>query len=206
MFLVNGKITKFIDDIPAPTTIDKPEIWHGQKFNQTKNSFQIRIIPGTTPIGAPNPIRFFDVENYNANKAWYDAQIVVNGNRSYEYILNEIVNNGFKLIYLKISWRFSNLYDPQVQEPFYKAYKNANGEYCEDLILSQEIFDIYQNQANVLNVDMRTEYFLLDGITYLQYRLVQDTGAQGISMNFFYEKFEKSQILGTAVADALTKF
>jgi hypothetical protein len=47
----------------------------------------------------------------------------------------------------------------------------------------------------------------LDGLTYLQYRLVEDTGTQGFMFTFFYEKLEKSDVLNDAsMADKLTSF
>lgn len=197
----------FLDDKKAPTTIDRRQVWKGHVFDQTKNYFSIQIKPNVIAAGAPNPLRFFDIENYNANKLWYDRFVIVNGNRGYEYILNEVINNAFKLVWLKINWRFTDLKYPQVQEPFYKVFKDSDGNYLEELILSYEVFDLYQNLANVINIDMRSQWFLLDGLTYLQYRLVEDTGTQGFMFTFFYEKLEKSDVLNDAsMADKLTSF
>ena len=104
---------------------------------------------------------------------------------------------------MKIHWRFTLLSDPQVQEPFIKVYKDADGIEKQDYILSQEVFDIYQNQTNTINIDLTQTKVLLDGLTFLQYSLVQDTGSVGIWINFFYQNLEKSSLLNKK--DDLTK-
>jgi hypothetical protein len=208
MFIKGNSVVSFIDDIPAPTSIAVPEEFAGYTFSNTKKYFTIHIKPGTTAIGAPNPLRFFDVEHYNANKLWYDTNVIVNKTQTYEYILNEVANNAYLLWWLKIRWRFSLLTDPQVQEPFVKVYLDANGIEQQEYILSQEVFDIYQNFTDIINIDMTQSKFLLDGVTSLQYRLVQDTGSVGIYFNFFYENLEKSAILNKKndLTKALTTF
>ncbi len=172
-----------------------------------KKYFTIFLKPTATGT-APSPIRFFDYENYMANKVWYDTEIVVNGGKSYEYILNQVINNGYLLWWMKITWRFNNLtVEPQMKVPFIKVWKDSNGRECQDEIFTWNSFDIYQQNLTTFNIDMSNNSFLLDGETFLQYELVQDLAPIGMSINMYYKEFKKSDTLKSIlVTDKLTQF
>ena len=205
MFLNDIKRIQFVDDLAAPSTVSRPEKFAGHTFENTKKYFTIYLVP-TASVGRPPVIRFFDIEHYYANKAWYDSKIVVNGNKKYEYILNQVANNAYLLLWMKINWRFNSVtLDSQLQEPFYKVYKNADGIEQEDIIVSSTVLDIYQQNLTTVNIDMKEDYFLLDGLTYLQYNLVQDLSPVGMYINMYYQEEKKSNVIKD-INKSLTEF
>lgn len=211
MFIKGHSAVSFIDDVPAPTTVaDKPQDFGGYRFGNTKQYFSLFIKPqnifATSP---PSPLQLFNSEQYynTLPKFWYTNYVVANGNYGYEYLLNEITNNGFKVWYVKIKWQFSNLTDPQVQQPFTFNYKDANGNTQSRPMVSIENYDIYQSLFNVINIDMRHAPFLLDGKSWIEYKLVQNL-TEGITLTFFYDSALKSDILTSTkdITSSLTEF
>lgn len=182
----------FVDAKPAPTTSDWKQSFGGRSFETTKQYFDVKIKGGVTPIGAPSPISYFDVEAYNADKAWFDANIEVNDGQSYSYLMNQVSNNVYRIWWIKVRWRFTSISDPQLQQPLVTQYIDANGQSQSDSLLDINDIDIYQKRLDLINIDLRNNPILLDGKHFIQYNLVQDTGSLGIHTIFFYEDLKKS--------------
>lgn len=189
----------FVDSLPNPSRYIRPMGRNTDDLSDGKNVFTIKV--NIAPLPFPNPmnetIRLFNQEEYTAYQSWYDTNVVVNGgNQTYAYIMNQVINNAYRVSWVKIVWRFTSLsIDPQLQEPLNYIYLDANGLRKEDRILGIDDIDIYQRVLSTIEIDLRDTPLLFDGITYLEYKIVQDPTPIGINMTFYYDKILKSDVV-----------
>lgn len=188
----------FIDDLQSPTTIaDKPQTVQNYTFNNYKQYFTLRI----NEKAVTTVVNLFDLESYNANPAFYNNNFTVNSSfanplitndgQTYEFLLNEIVNNNYLLWWMKIDWNVNSATDVAAQQSVVALQKDANGQFQDDYYPLNQVFDIYQSNLNLVNIDLRPSPVLLDGINYIQF----NPSGKTKQLVFFYERVKKSSDL-----------
>ena len=194
MQIINPNKPFFVDTLPAPNTVAVKEKYHFTDFQNTKQYWSIKFEGGSTPV--PFTFDLFTYESFRLAPTVYD-KISVNGYgiNSYQPLMNLVQNNGFKIWWIKISWRFTSITDPQINQPLLYNYKDANGLIKQDTILGIEDLDIYQKDYTVINIDLRESNVILDQDRYLSYSFVQALGTQGATFCFYYEQALQSDVL-----------
>lgn len=186
----------FVDDLPAPTTTHKREKMGDATFENTKQYFSLKSV-------ATGTVNLFDLDSYNANRAFYDTNFTVNSGQTYESLLNEIVTNGYKVWWMKINWSLNNPNSPLMKQSVIKVQKDANGEFVDDPMPLTQIIDIYQSNLNLINIDMKYAPMILDGVNYMQFTY----GDIPIELIFFYDRVRKGDLLrNKTLSDKLTEF
>ena len=194
MQIIDPNKPYFVDSLKAPNTVAVKEKYHFTNFQNTKQYWSLKFEGGSTPI--PFTFDLFTYESFRLAPFVYD-KISVNGNgiNSYQPLMNLVQNNAFKIWWIKISWQFTSITDPQINQPLLYNYKDANGLIKQDTILGIEDLDIYQKDYRVLNIDLRESNVILDQDRYLSYSFVQALGAQGATFCFYYEQALQSDVL-----------
>lgn len=197
MQIIDPNKPYFVDSVPAPNTVAVKDKFTFHNYQNFKNYFALKFVNNPPFLVAPFTYDVFSQEAYTANPSRYDALIAVNqeATGNYSYILNQVQNNGYLIYYIKISWRFTSLLDPQISQPLFYNCKDANGEIVTDQILGQEDLDPYQKDFRVINIDLRREPLLLSQFTYFTYRFVQDVANQGATFCFYYNQALQSDVL-----------
>ena len=184
----------FVDPLPAPNTVAVQEKMAFTNFQNTKQYWSIQF-PSNT--GSPaETFNFFNYEFYRASPSTYN-KLSINGGSTFSYrkLLNLVLNNAFKIWWIKISWRFGSLTDAQLNQPLLYNYKDANGIIKQDSTLGYEDLDPYQKNFNVINLDLRDSNVILDQDRWLEYRFIQSVGLQGATFCFYYEQALQSDVL-----------
>lgn len=195
MQIIDPNKPYFVDTLQAPNTVAVPEKYHFTNFQNTKQYWSLQFQKG---IGAP-PFTFdlFTYESYRQFPIIYSKNILVNGQGidSYQYLMNLVQNNAFKIWWIKISWQFTSVTDAQIRQPLFYNYIDANGLIKQDQLLGYEDLDPYQKNFSVLNIDLRDSSIILDQDRYLSYQFVQPLNDQGATFTFYYEQALQSDVL-----------
>lgn len=192
--MIKRMVNFFIDDTVAPTTRPQKQEMEGFSFQNTKEYFSINIDNRIIPIDPTQNVELFNQYIVQTDPSFYSINVTVDGGRAYQSLLNEITNNGFKIWWVKIQYKgvANDPNDLQLKEDFFKISVDSNGQQISEPVIIPTIIDLYQQDITTLNLDMRKLFFVLDGTTYLKFRMLGDRAAK---MLFFYTKIEKSDPL-----------
>jgi hypothetical protein len=198
----------FVDSLPAPNTVAVKQKFAFTNFQNTKQYWSMKFEDAAL---APFTYNIFDYESWLLNPNPYSKYINVNGNGidSYQYLQNLVLNNAFKIWWIRINWNFKVITDPQLAQPLFYNYKDANGIFKQEQLLDLNDLDIYQKDFSTINIDLRNSNIILDQVNYLSYQFVQTvTPNTPATFNMYYEQSLQSDVLDEMkdISNLLTEF
>ncbi|HON92807.1 MAG TPA: hypothetical protein PKZ07_14665 [Sedimentisphaerales bacterium] len=157
------------------------------RFPGLKDYFSLNVL---------NTVSDFDYHLFdpvtNPAQAPYSTDITSVGGKTYASVFNEVVNNGYEIEFIKIYYPDPATAVNQRREEMYKWYRDSNGQDRRDPLILLNAIDVYQENLNVINLDLRQSPMMLDGTNYLIYRMLKDVE---LTLFFFYRRVQKSTAL-----------
>lgn len=183
----------------APTTEVKPERMSFFEFESTKKYFTV-IMNNTA--GVTLPFNLFDQSNLTDPFYADPKNITSDTSKSYLAIVREMIDNGYQMEWVKLRAvpLFGSVYtaDDQMKQPFSRNYIDSSGQIDTKYFILPTYLDIFQQQTDYLNVDLRKEPVLIDGKTYFTLNILGNMQVMAI---FFWNRALRSDILEKRLLD-----